>query len=77
MGDPTVSYSKSSGTVTIPVFTEGTGTKDVDATELGSAQGGGRHWEHKRLQRRSSVLGTGINSINTTWMEAEKKVENK
>lgn len=77
MGDTTESYSKSSGTVTIPIFTEGTGTKDVDATELSSAQGAGRHWEHKRLQGRSSAVGTGINSINTTWMEPEKEVENK
>lgn len=60
MGDPAVSYSKGSGTVTIPVFTEGTGIKDVDATELGPAQGAGRHWEHKRLQRRSSVVVPGI-----------------
>lgn len=28
-----MSSSKSSGAVTIPVFTEGTGTKDVGATE--------------------------------------------
>lgn len=58
VGVTTESYSKSSGTITIPIFTEGTGTKDMDATELGSAQGAGR------LQRRSSVAGTGINSIN-------------
>lgn len=77
MGDTTESYSKSCGTVTIPIFTEGTGIKDVDATELSSAQGAGRHWEHKRLQGRSSVIGTGINSINTTRMKPEKKVKNK
>lgn len=77
MGDAIESYSKSCGTVTIPIFTEGTGIKDVDATELSSAQGAGRHWEHKRLQGRSSVVSTGINSINTTWIEPEKRVENK
>lgn len=66
------------GTVTIPVSTEDTGTKSVGATELCSAQGAGRHWEHRRLQRRkSSVVGTRISSINTIWMEPEKKVENK
>lgn len=74
MGDTTESSRKSSGTVTIPVLTAGTGTKDVHATELGSAQGAGRHWEHKRLQRRSSALGTGINSINWdgAWKEGGK-----
>lgn len=78
MGDTTESCSTNFGTVTIPVSTEDTGTKSVGATELCSAQEAWRHWEHRRLQRRKSYVdGTRINSINTTWMEPENKVENK